>query len=323
MDGLPPVSLSPLRIAVLAGGDSAEREVSLKSGACVVEALRQRGHAVTAIDPAETPLEDVDWSRFDVAFLALHGTFGEDGGVQSLLEKHGVAFTGSGSEASRLAFSKSAAKERFRIAQVPTPEYILIHETDPRERIMEQSAHIGFPQVVKPNAQGSSIGVTMVRTPEQLEAALKLCFEFDSFGIIEREIIGSEWTLGVIDNEPLPLIHIATHRGFFDYHAKYEDDATQYLFEPDLDPALEQKLTETGLRACRALGTSGVARVDIMLDEAGQPWVLEVNTIPGMTDHSLVPKAAARIGLDMGQLCEVIIHRLLQERDRARMRHAS
>lgn len=323
MDGLHPVSLSPLRIAVLAGGDSAEREVSLKSGACVAEALKQRGHAVTTIDPAETQLEEVDWSRFNVAFLALHGTFGEDGGVQSLLEKHGVAFTGSGSEASRLAFSKSAAKERFRIAQVPTPEYILIHETDPRERIIEHSMRIGFPQVVKPNAQGSSIGVTMVRTPEQLEAALKLCFEFDTFAIIEREIIGSEWTLGVIDNEPLPLIHIATHRGFFDYHAKYEDDATQYLFEPDLDPALAEKLTETGLRACRALGTSGVARVDIMVDEAGQPWILEVNTIPGMTDHSLVPKAAARIGLDMGQLCEVIIHRLLQERDRARMRHAS
>lgn len=323
MDGIHHTPLAPLKIAVLAGGQSAERKISLQSGEAVATSLRQRGHTVTMVDPAVQPLEGFDWSRVDLAFLALHGTYGEDGVAQKVLEKLGVVFTGSSSEASRLAFSKSAAKERFIQHGVPTPSYMLIHESDPYERVAEHARRIGYPIVVKPNAQGSSIGVTIVRTEAELEAALSQCFYFESFGLLEKMIEGGEFTLGVIDFEPLPLIRIETNRGFFDYQAKYEDDATQYLFDYGVDQATLDLLTETGIAACRALGTRGVARTDICISETGKPFVLEVNTIPGMTDHSLVPKAAARIGLDMGQLCETIIERTLQAAGRRAIRRAS
>ncbi len=311
MDGLKPVELAPLRIAVLAGGESAERKISLQSGAACVSALEAAGHSVVTVDPAIENLDRFDWSQIDVAFLALHGTFGEDGGVQQILERRGVAFTGSGSEASRLAFSKSAAKERFVATGVPTPANFVIHETDSLEEIAARANELGYPLVVKPDAQGSSIGVTIVRSPENLTDAVSQCFYFDAYGLLETAIAGQEWTLGVIDDEPLPLIRIGTSNTFFDYEAKYEDDATRYEFVDDLDPVIRDRLTETGLAACRSLGTSGVARVDLILDESGEPTVLEVNTIPGMTDHSLVPKAAAKIGLNMTDLCNLIVSRTL------------
>ena len=322
MDGLHHTPLKPLRIAVLAGGDSAEREISLQSGAAVANALTSRGHLIVMVDPAETSLEDYRWSDVDVAFLALHGTFGEDGGVQRILERLGVVFTGSDSEASKLAFSKSAAKERFGVSGVSTPGYALIHETDSQQRVTQQAAEIGYPLIVKPDRQGSSLGVVIVEEPASLTDAVSQCFTLDSFGLLERAISGSEWTLGVIDDQPLPLIRIGTDRGFFDFDAKYQDDATEYHFDESLSAELREQLTTIGLQACRAVGTCGVARADIMLDDGGQPWVLEVNTIPGMTDHSLVPKAAAHVGLDMGQLCEIIVERALAAGQR-RLRQAS
>jgi D-alanine-D-alanine ligase len=311
MDGLTPVELAPLRIAVLAGGESAERKISLQSGAACAAALEAGGHSVVTVDPAIENLDRFDWSLIDVAFLALHGTFGEDGGVQQILERRGVAFTGSGSEASRLAFSKSAAKERFVLEGVPTPTSLVIHESDSLEEIATRADELGYPLVVKPDAQGSSIGVTIVPSPEDLTDAVSQCFYFDAYGLLETAVSGEEWTLAVIDDQPLPVIRIGTNNSFFDYEAKYEDDATRYEFVDDLDPAVRDLLTETGLAACRSLGTSGVARVDLILDVSGQPTVLEVNTIPGMTDHSLVPKAAARIGLSMTDLCNLIVARTL------------
>lgn len=323
MDGIQHVALAKQSVAVLLGGQSAERKISLQSGSAVAAALEQREHLVTKIDPATQPLESVDWSTIDVAFLALHGTFGEDGGAQEILERVGVPFTSSDAQTSRLAFSKSAAKERFVQHNVATPSYTLIHETDGLTRIQEHARRIGYPIVIKPDAQGSSIGVSMVRSEEQLEAALSQCFYFESFGLMERLIDGTEWTLGMIDTDPLPLIRIETARGFFDYQAKYEDDATQYLFEYGVSDAIQQRLTETGVAACRALGTRGLARVDMRLDEHGQPFVLEVNTIPGMTDHSLVPKAAGKLGFDMGQLCEIVLERTLRAANPKRVRRAS
>lgn len=322
MDGLQPVSLDPLRVAVLSGGQSAERKVSLQSGEAVSIALRSRGHNVTDIDPAVVDLGSYDWTGTDVAFLALHGTFGEDGGVQSVLEQLGVTFTGSGLVASKLAFSKSAAKERFLQSGVPTPEYAVIHETDSLEHIAEKADAIGYPLVVKPDAQGSSIGVSIVRSAEELQAALSQCFYFDSFGLLERAIESEEWTLGVIDDQPLPLIRIGTGRTFFDFEAKYEDDTTQYEF-PKTDDSFGKLLIDTSLSACRSLGTEGVARVDLMVDETGRPWVLEVNTIPGMTDHSLVPKSAAHAGLSFCGLCELIMARSLECSRDENLRRAS
>ena len=322
MEGILHTPLNPLRVAVLCGGDSAERSISLQSGAAVADALAARGHAVITIDPAETSLDAFDWNSIDVAFLALHGTFGEDGGAQQILEAHDVVFTGSDSEASKLAFSKSAAKERFTLAGISTPEYALIHKDDAPARVAEQAATIGYPLVVKPDRQGSSLGVVIVENESALAGAVAQGFALDSFCLLERAIVGSEWTLGVIDEDPLPLIRIGTPHEFFNFEAKYSDDATESHFDETIDPALRDRLTTIGQEACQSLGTKGVARVDIMLDDAGQPWILEVNTIPGMTDHSLVPKAVANIGLDMGQFCEVVIERALRIGQR-KLRRAS
>ena len=296
--------LPSLRIAVLAGGDSAERPVSLESGSAVTKALQQRGHRVTQIDPAATLLDQVSWPGYDVAFLALHGAFGEDGQVQSLLEERGVPYTGSDAAASRLAFSKSASKERFAQHGVPTLSYVLFHESDPRERLRRQAATLGYPLIVKPNTQGSSLGVSIVRHSAELGAALDKCFRYDSFGILEPYVSGTEWTIGLIDDLVLPPIQITTPRPFYDYQAKYEDDSTQYLFDSDLPAGVLAAIADAGRRAGAAIGTSGIARVDLMLDEQQNAWVLEVNTIPGFTSHSLIPKAAARIGIDFGDLCE-------------------
>jgi len=304
----------PLRIAVLAGGESDERDVSLRSGACVARALSQRGHRVIPVDPAEAPLASRAWDDVDVAFLALHGRFGEDGHVQALLTELGVPYTGSDADASRLAFSKSASKERFLQYEVPTPPYILIHESDDLGRIEKQARRIGYPLVVKPDAQGSSLGVTIVESPAQLSDALSQCFDYDKFGLLESCIVGTEWTLGLLDDDPFPLIQIEAARPFYDYRAKYDDDATRYHFEFGLPTNVVRAIENAGVRAAQAIGTRGLARVDLRVDRQNRPWVLEVNTIPGFTDHSLVPKAAERRGWTLGELCERAIHACLSAR---------
>jgi len=303
-----------LRVALLAGGDSDERDISLQSGAAVQAALSSRGHLAIHLNPAVVDLADMDWSQFDVAFLALHGRFGEDGQVQLLLEEAGVPYTGSDAAASRLAFSKSAAKERFAQFGVPTPTYVLIHYADDAARIERLVSLVGYPLVVKPDAQGSSLGVSIVREPRELPAALRRCFEYDSFGVVEEAILGTEWTVGLLDDLVLPPLRIETAREFFDYQAKYQDDLTRYEFGSDWPQADIQRIADTAAEACRALGVKGLARVDLRVDAARQPWVLEINTIPGMTDHSLVPKAAAHVGIDFAELCERAVHACLAGR---------
>ena len=303
--------LPRLRVAVLAGGDSSERAVSLESGAAVARALADCGHAITPIDPAVGGFDGTDWSRFDIAFLALHGRFGEDGQVQALLDAAGIPYTGSDAESSRLAFSKSASKERFLQCGVPTLPYVLIHESDPAVRIAQQARKLGFPLVVKPDRQGSSVGVSIVRTAEELPGALSRCFAHDAFGLLEPAVVGSEWTVGVIDELLLPAIEIETDRAFFDYDAKYADEATRYRFEHSAAPQIVRAIETAGRKAAAALGTRGIARADLMLDAQERPWVLEVNTIPGFTSHSLVPKAAARLGISFGELCERAIQSAL------------
>ncbi len=304
---------APWTIAVLLGGTSAEREVSLKSGAMVSAALRAGGHHVLEIDSARENLAQLDWRnlqpvpgrtlRADAVFIALHGTFGEDGQLQAVLEKQNIPYTGSDSAASACAFSKWAAKEVFRHRSIPTPPARRITITDHPGHLEALANEIGYPLVVKPDRQGSSIGVTIVGSPSELRAAFDCCFRFDREGLIEAAVLGEEWTVGILDDEALPPIRIGTSRSFYDYTAKYDADDTQYLFE-GVSPSLTALLQELSLSACRAIGTRGIARVDLRLDQAGQPQVLEVNTIPGMTDHSLVPKAAARIGISMTSLCE-------------------
>jgi D-alanine-D-alanine ligase len=298
------IDLLSLRVAVLMGGDSTEREVSLRSGAAVVEALTSLGHRVSIVDPSQTRLAGVDWPRFDIAFLALHGRFGEDGQIQSLFESWGVPFTGSDAAAARLSFSKSAAKERFAACGVPTPEYVLIHESDSPAQLQRAADQIGYPLVVKPDASGSSLGVSIITSPDQLSPACVACFDEGPFGLLERMISGSEWTLGVIDDERLPLIRIDARRPFYDFTAKYDDDGTGYQLEADLPESTRGRISSAAAGAAAAVGTCGIARVDVRLDDEQRPWVLEVNSIPGFTDHSLVPKAAAHAGIAFAQLCE-------------------
>ena len=300
------------RVAVLAGGDSDEREISLQSGSAVQQALTNRGHLALHLDPAVVDLAGVDWRQFDVAFLALHGQFGEDGQVQQILEDAGIPYTGSDATSSRLAFSKSAAKERFLQFGVPTPEYSLLHYTDDVARVERTTREIGYPLVIKPDCQGSSLGITIVHSAEMVPAALKHCFEFDSFAVVERAIPGTEWTVGMLDEMVLPPIQIETDREFFDWQAKYVDDDTRYLFDTAFPAHVVTAIADAARKACHALGTRGMVRVDLRVDDAMQPWVLEVNTIPGCTSHSLIPKAAARMGIEFGELCERAIRSCLR-----------
>jgi len=305
-----------LRIAVLSGGPSAERLISLKSGSAVARALAEFGHSVSEIDPAVVDVSKLDWGPFDVAFIALHGKFGEDGQIQQILEQALIPYTGSGVAASRLAFSKSASKERFAQHQVPTAPYVLIHESDTSHRIGQQAEQIGFPLVVKPDTQGSSLGVSIVQQPADLPAAIARCFHYDSFGLLEQALVGSEWTVGLIDDRALPAIRIETGRAFFDYEAKYEDDETRYQFDYDVPAETVESIVQTARNACSAVGTSGLARVDLILDQSGTPYVLEVNTVPGLTDHSLVPKAAARLGMSLTDLCQECVQSALRQATR-------
>ncbi len=293
-----------MRIALLFGGTSAERDVSLKSGAAVEAALKSREHYVTCFDPADTNLNQVDWTQFDLVFLALHGAFGEDGSVQSILENANIPFTGSSAAVSRLAFSKSATKNRLIERGIPTPEYVLLSQADRREEIEKAVDRIGFPLVVKPDAQGSSLGVALVHSTSDLNAALSKCFELDERAILERAIIGSEWTIGWLDDQRFPLVKIESDRLFFDHQAKYYDDKTRFLLEFALAPGVHNQIKSCAEQTRTALGTRGLSRLDVMLDQNQKPWVLEMNTIPGMTDKSLAPLAAKKMGWSFEELCD-------------------
>jgi D-alanine-D-alanine ligase len=269
--------------------------------------LKQKGFETVWLDPAEIAIAQFDWTPLDVAFLVLHGEFGEDGQVQALLDELGVPYTGSDAEASRIAFSKSATKARLQLAHIPTPDAVIINRADSLESLHQRARALGFPLVVKPDTQGSSLGVSIVFEESQLDAAIATCFELDQYGLLETYIAGGEWTVGLWNTEPLPPICIETPRGFYDYAAKYTENSTAYHLEAKAPPALLEGMKRLAARVGKAVGTTGIARVDFRLDQKLRPWVLEVNTIPGMTDHSLIPKACPKLGIDFPTLCEKII----------------
>jgi D-alanine-D-alanine ligase len=302
---------SPLRILLLAGGPSAERDVSLQSGAAVARSLRSLGHQVTEYDPQQGMLDGIQTDRFDVVFNALHGTFGEDGQVQSLLDDLGLPFTGSDAMVSRLTMSKSATKEQLRAAALPTPEYAVIESTESAESIRRKASVIGYPMVIKPDAEGSSLGVTIVPSDLDLPAALTRCFHYGSLGLMESCVHGQEWTVGLIDDEVLPPIQIVSPSEFYDYESKYISEKTEYLFETNLPPVVLETLQQIALEATRSIGTRGIVRVDFRLDRFHQPWVLELNTVPGMTSHSLIPKGAAKVGISFEEVCQRAIQSAL------------
>lgn len=286
-----------LRIAVLMGGPSAEHEVSLQSGRMVLEALQPTGATIlpVVIKGAELVLP----ARVDVAFIALHGTFGEDGQVQRILEARGVAYTGSDAEASERAFDKVTAKECFCEAGIPTPDY---------------GDDVQLPVVVKPARQGSSVGVTIVRNPEELEAACAKARAYDERVLIEKFIRGRELTVGILGRRELPVVEIETKSGFFGYNEKYTAGMAKEIVPAPLETAVAARAQRFARLAHERLGCRDFSRVDLMLDDRGNLFVLEVNTIPGMTANSLLPKAALAVRLSMTDLCVQMVEMALARR---------
>lgn len=288
------------RVAVMLGGDSSEREVSLDSGTAVLRALQRRGVNATAWDPAEHTMHEFAEARFDRVWIALHGPGGEDGALQGALQWMNVPYTGSGVMASALAMDKIKSKKLFEQADIRTPDYIVI---DSSHDVARAIGTFGFPLVFKPVGQGSSVGMSKVLDSKDVKQATELALSFGSPALVERCIIGAELSVAVLQGEALPSIRIETPRVFYDYRAKYESDRTEYHCPGVDDPLIEQRYRDIAIAAFRELDCSGWGRVDFMQGPDGEPQVLEVNTVPGMTSHSLVPMAAKKNGIDFDELC--------------------
>ncbi|HSX59772.1 MAG TPA: D-alanine--D-alanine ligase [Tahibacter sp.] len=287
------------RVAVALGGNSAEREVSLDSGRNVLDALRARGVDAHAVDGIPALLDALRAGHFARVFNILHGRGGEDGMLQGALQALGVPFTGSGVLGSALTMDKVRTKEVWIAKGLPTPRFRAYRKG---EDIAAVIAELGYPVIVKPSHEGSSVGITRVYGQADLPAALELASRYDGELVIEQLVVGDEFTVGILHGEALPSIHIVPKGEFYDYHAKYVAEDTQYLC-PGLDGAAEDGIRALALRAFVAAGAAGWGRVDVMRDRDGGNWLLEVNTTPGMTSHSLVPKAARAVGIDFPELC--------------------
>ena len=304
-----------LDITVLAGGPGGERDVSLQSGAGVAAALRKLGHRVTVSDIDAGNLSALD-RHADFVFIALHGEFGEDGALQEELERRGVPFNGSGAAASRMAMNKVLTKRVAQSHGIPTPAFAVVKENDVECAVRE----VGVPAMVKPAASGSSVDTSLVRTAETLRHAAGAVAAKYGEALVEQYITGRELTVGVLGDQALPPCEIRTKREFYNYAAKYIDNDTQYLFDIDLPADLLARVQALSLQAHAAIGCAVISRVDWMIDaKTMEPYLLEINTLPGFTSHSLVPKSAARIGISFEGLCQKIIE-LSLERHKTRLR---
>ena len=299
-------------VAVVMGGPSAEREVSLNTGAAIANALREYGYTNVVeidLDPRNFGKQLAE-SKAEVVFNAVHGLYGEDGRLQTLMEIREMPYTGSGMIASVSCMDKVITKRMLRDAGISTPACLIVNkkESGIKEKIMQR---FSLPVVIKPASQGSSIGVEIVKEEKQLDEALANAFKYSRDILVEEFIGGKELTVSMMQKDgevvALPVIHIAPHSGMYDYHSKYTKGATEYICPADLDEETTKKVQEISKQAYEVLGCSGVARADVMLDEEGNGYVLEINTVPGMTATSLVPKAAAAAGISFPELCNIIL----------------
>jgi D-alanine-D-alanine ligase len=288
------------RVAVMLGGFSSEREVSLDTGNAVLAALLNRGVDAQAWDPAEQAISEFAAAGFDRVWIALHGPGGEDGALQGLLQWLGIPYTGSGVMASAIAMDKVRSKHLFRAAGIPTPDYAVIAT---REEAAVAAENLGFPLIIKPSGQGSSVGMSKLFERGELNKAVDEALRYGETALLETCITGDEFTVAILQGEALPTIRIETPRVFYDYRAKYESDRTEYICPGTDDQSDEARYAELALAAFAELGCSGWGRVDFMTGSDGQPLCLEVNTVPGMTSHSLVPMAARQSGIDFDELC--------------------
>lgn len=297
------------KVAVLLGGLSAEREISLKSGTAVLAALKRRGVDAHAVDPQDGLLRQLQAGGFARAFVVLHGRGGEDGTVQGLLEFMGIPYTGSGVLGSALAMDKWRTKLIWQQLGLPTPEYAVVNSV---YELRDFAARVGYPLAVKPAREGSSIGVTRLTPEKDIAAAYAAAREHDELVIAERWIAGGEYFCAILGERALPMVRMETPREFYDYQAKYFSDDTRYHCPCGLPGAEERKLQDMCLRAFAAVGGSGWGRVDFMLDADNQPWLIEANTVPGMTDHSLVPMSARAVGVEFDELVWRILQQTLE-----------
>jgi D-alanine-D-alanine ligase len=299
-------SLKRKRIGVMMGGLSREREISLKTGKAILKALIEKGYAAYPIDVGPDIAEALSREKIECAFLALHGRFGEDGTIQGMLELMRIPYTGSGVLASALALHKIMAKKFFLCEKIPTPLFEVVQRGEIEK---ESSRTISFPlpHVVKPAREGSTIGVSIVRTEEERFPALKEAAQYDEEILVEEFVKGKEITVGILEDIPLPIIEIVPKSGFYDYRSKYTKGETQYIIPARIPREKYLYAQEISRRAFQALGCSGCARVDLMTDEDGDPFVIDVNTMPGMTETSLLPQAASYAGIGFEELVERIL----------------
>ncbi|MBU1083584.1 MAG: D-alanine--D-alanine ligase [Candidatus Omnitrophota bacterium] len=287
------------RIGVLAGGPSSERDISLKSARAVFGAFQELGLNTVLIEVEKNgSIRDEEISGVTVAFIAMHGKYGEDGTVQSILEGKGIPYSGSGPEASRIAFDKIETKKRLHSAGIKIPEYEIVRS---EEHIV--SGEIGFPCVIKPAKEGSSIGLSFVPSEEGLKEAVREALKFGPDVIAERYISGREITVGILDEKALPVVEIEPECGTYDFHSKYTSSRTKYIVPAGLTEEAYGMAQDAGLKAHKVLGCSGFSRVDMIASANGDMYVLEVNTIPGLTERSLLPMAAREEGIDFSELC--------------------
>jgi D-alanine-D-alanine ligase len=292
------------RIGVLAGGPSNERGISLRSGKAVHDALLGQGLDSILLDVKNDIKDIIDRSCIDIAFIALHGRFGEDGTVQRMLEDAGIPYTGSGVEASAAALDKAVSKELFIKNLIPVPKHIVLVSGRDYPHDLDR---LGMPIVVKPHLEGSSIGLSIVREKGLLRSAIDKAFEYGDKVILEEYIDGRELTVGILNDKALPVVEIVPKNKVYDYDAKYKDTATKYIVPAPISEAFGERARSLGVMAHKALGCRSFSRVDIMMSTADEMFVLEVNTIPGMTERSLLPKAALATGLRFGPLCVKIL----------------
>jgi len=305
----------PLKVAVLMGGIGEERGISFQSGNCVAEALKEAGLNVVTADIRPDNMDILEDGSIDVFFIALHGKFGEDGQLQQILEDKSLLYTGSGPTASKLAFDKMASKKAFVEAGAATPAAIEFNRDTDIRQVEKQLQQFADTYVIKPIRQGSSVGISIVTDRrEAIAAARKVLSEFGDC-MIEKFVPGREITVGILCGRPLPIIEVRSKTGFYDYQAKYIDEQTEFLFDTIDDSALIAKIQTTAIGCSNALGCRHFARADFILDDEEIAYALEVNTIPGFTTHSLLPKAAAKAGLSMSELCIRIIEAALENKD--------
>lgn len=292
------------RVAVLMGGWAGERDVSLVSGAAVLKGLQDAGVNAVGVDVDRDIARRLASETFDRVFNIVHGPGGEDGVLQGILEAMQIPYTGSGVMASALSMDKLMTKRLWMASGIPTPGFEVLEAQSDFNAVVER---LGLPLMVKPACEGSSLGMTRVEKAEDLEAAFKVATGMTGQAFAEQWVHGREFTAGVLNGEALPLIELKTHHEFYDYDAKYVADDTQYLCPCDLESETEQSIQRQALKAFELLGAEGWGRVDVLCDERGQPWFIELNTVPGMTSHSLIPMAAQARGVGFSELvCEIL-----------------